>query len=154
MKELTATDIIKLLNLEPLPVEGGFLRQTWSTKNGTAIYYLITPESWSSFHLLDRVEIWHFYAGSPLKQLLLHSNGKVEARCLGSDLKASQLPQSICPSGAWQSTRLIEGGNWALCGTTMSPPFVSNEYHHGNPEELLKLFPDAADLIKEYYENA
>ena len=64
----TAEEIIKKLDLKPLPGEGGFYRETYKsdinlpaqifgldTKSvrhiSTAIYYLVIPESFSSLHV-------------------------------------------------------------------------------------------------------
>ncbi|MGZ3733405.1 MAG: cupin domain-containing protein, partial [Bdellovibrionota bacterium] len=54
---MTAVEICRLLQLEPLQPEGGFFRQTFKDANmvgsraaSTCIYYLLTAESFSAFH--------------------------------------------------------------------------------------------------------
>lgn len=150
MKRMTVNEIITAFNLIPLSEEGGFFGQTWKADCGTAIYYLITPESWSSFHLLKSVEVWHFYYGDPVKQIQLFADGRAESYELGFNPEAGTFPQLITPANVWQSTRLVEGGEWALCGNTMAPPFLESEYVHGNSESLLKQYPEHEVLIKEF----
>ena len=41
----------------------------------TAIYYLLTPESFSSIHRVRSDEVFHFYAGDPVEMLQLRSDG-------------------------------------------------------------------------------
>src|SRR5690606_20477188 len=69
---MTGEEIAELLVLEPLPVEGGLIRQTLADGAQTAIYYLVVPPDFSAMHLLPGPEVWHFYGGAPLELLLLH----------------------------------------------------------------------------------
>jgi hypothetical protein len=163
----TPQAIIELLHLQPLPVEGGYFRQTWiadeaipagalptryarSKPVGTAIYYLLTDEagSFSAFHRLPTDEVYHFYLGDPVEQWLLHEGGRVERVLLGPDLDAGQCVQHVAPRGAWQGSRLVPGGRFALLGTTMAPGFDPEDYESGVREGLITSHPDAADIIR------
>ncbi|MEM1363240.1 MAG: cupin domain-containing protein, partial [Pseudomonadota bacterium] len=69
----SAEDIVKTLNLAPHP-EGGYYRQTWCAEAekgvrpaGTAIYFLLAAGQKSHWHKVDSAEMWHYYAGAPLK---------------------------------------------------------------------------------------
>ncbi|HAK45168.1 MAG TPA: hypothetical protein DCO79_04510 [Spirochaeta sp.] len=150
MKRITADEIIKALDLIPLTTEGGFFRQTWRDEYGTVIYYLITPESWSSLHRLTIAETWHFYAGDPLKQLQIFPDGRTERVEFSTELLNGQRPQLICPADVWQATRLAEGGEWALTGTTMAPGYTEDCIEFTDPEELAGAFPQHMELIKEF----
>lgn len=150
MKNLDMKDVIKKLNLVPLQPEGGYFSQTWKTEDGTAIYYLVTPESWSGLHLLSITEIWHFYCGEPLIQLQLYPDGRAECVKMGADLLEGQVPQVICPDGVWQATRLAPGCRWALTGTTMAPPYTDECIRFPEDGELERLFPQHKELIKEF----
>ncbi len=129
--EMTADDIIALLGLEPLPGEGGFYRQTWSSRGtegspdplGTAIYYLVTPDSWSALHRLTLDEVFHVYLGDPCEMVMLSNTGELVEVRLGADIAAGEKVQHVVPAGWWQGTRLADGGSWALLGTTMAPGF-------------------------------
>jgi predicted cupin superfamily sugar epimerase len=147
---LTAGEVIRLLSLSPLPKEGGFYRQTIKTDHYTAIYYLVTPESFSAFHRLSFDEVWHFYAGDPAMQMQLLPGGTVEIFELGRSPEKGRLPQLLSPAHCWQATRLISGGRWALFGTTMAPPFSADDYQHGDIEQLIRDYPEYEQQIREF----
>jgi predicted cupin superfamily sugar epimerase len=79
---MTADEIKTLLKLEPHPIEGGWFRRTYTSAGqwiargiraqGTAIYYLLEPGTFSEMHVLDSDEIFHFYLGDPVEMLQLH----------------------------------------------------------------------------------
>ncbi len=154
-----------MLRLEPLPVEGGFFRETYrsrwlvsaeylpegirgSRSIGTAIYYMITPETFSALHRLPTTEIFHFYLGSPVVMLQLLQDGGSRIITLGSDLASGHQPQVVVRGGVWQGSRLAPGGEFALLGTTMSPGFDSADYEHGNPDQLIAEYPSQAKMIR------
>lgn len=153
---LSAQQVIDLLGLTPHPEEGGFYRETWRSEDsiktlpasyqgprayGTAIYYLLTPQTFSHMHLLDSVEVFHAYAGDAVEQLQLHPDGSARVVTLGTDLAVGQVPQEIVPAGVWQGARLAPGGQWALLGCTVSPGFDFADYHHGDRADLAHRWP-------------
>jgi uncharacterized protein len=142
---MTADEIKQLLQLEPLPMEGGFFRETYrsrwrvsaeclpegirsSRSISTAIYYLITPETFSALHRLPGTEVFHFYLGDPVIMLQLCPDGSSRSVTLGTDLIAGQQPQVVVRGQIWQGCKLAPGGNFALMGTTMSPGFDHADY--------------------------
>jgi predicted cupin superfamily sugar epimerase len=159
-----AEDIIKLLQLQPHPKEGGYFRETYRSADSfsdlpsryrgkrsasTAIYYLLTPETFSAMHRLASDEIFHFYMGSPVEMLQLFPDGQGKIVGLGSDLKAGQSPQVIVPAGVWQGSRLVAGGSFALMGTTVAPGFDFADYESGEREKLIEQYPQFAKMIRE-----
>jgi predicted cupin superfamily sugar epimerase len=148
----TAREVIELLSLEPLPREGGFYRETYRSAvrvghkaASTAIYYLLTPDTCSALHRLPTDEVYHFYAGGPVRLLILgQGNGRVVA--LGADLAAGLRPQAVVPAGAWQGSYL-DSGDFALLGTTMAPGFDFSDYEPADRAALLREYPGFADLI-------
>ncbi len=161
---LSADDIIKIFALKPLPMEGGYYSETWRSNEivahsalpdryradksfGTAIYYLLTPDTRSALHRLPTDEIFHFYLGDPVEMLLLHENGKGEIITLGSDIESGQQIQFVVPRGVWQGSHLIEGGRFGLMGTTVAPGFDFEDYEAGNFGILSTAYPDCTDLI-------
>ncbi len=123
---LDAADVIRLLALEPHP-EGGHFRETFrdadghgGRAHGTAIYYLLAQGERSHWHRVDAAEIWHFYAGAPLR-LDVSGAGMARSHTLGPDLLASHAPQAIVPARAWQAAESL--GAWTLVGCTVSPGF-------------------------------
>src|SRR6201991_2363177 len=80
--------VATLLGLEPLPGEGGLFRRTHLDAHSSAIYYLLLAPDFSALHRLDSTETYHWYAGTPLRLLLLHPDGEVAEPVLGPDLAA------------------------------------------------------------------
>jgi hypothetical protein len=151
--------IKKLLGLEPHPVEGGFFRRTYTSPGtvelergeraqGTAIYYLLGPETFSEMHVLASDEIFHFYLGDPVEMLQLYPSGRSALFTLGQDLSAGQHVQLAVPAGVWQGTRLAGDGKVALLGCTVTPGFDFADYRNASAEELIAKWPQEADRIR------
>ena len=146
---LTAEAIIELLGLAPLEGEGGFFRQTWIRSAGseepqaepeaTCIYYLITPDSFSTLHRLRHDEMFHFYLGDPCISTMIAPDGTLHRATLGHDLLGGMQVQHLVPGGYWQATRLIEGGRFALLGTTMSPGYHPSGFELAQAGDLVDL---------------
>lgn len=164
---MTADEVKQLLQLVPLSIEGGFFRETYrsrwnvsaeylpdgfrgSRSIGTAIYYMITPDTYSPLHRLPGTEVFHFYLGDPVLMLQLCPDGTSHTVMLGPDILNGQQPQVVVRGHVWQGCRLTEGGRWALMGTTMSPGFDYADYENANREQLSTQYPGAAGLIKDY----
>ena len=156
---MTADEVIARLQLQPHPVEGGFFRETYRCADSldrdgdrrsisTAIYYLLTPKTVSALHRLPGDEVFHFYAGDPVRMLQLWPDGTTRTLTLGTDLKAGQVPQLVVPGGVWQGSVLIDGGSWALLGATMAPGFDYADYVGGNRAELTARYPGEAPMIE------
>ena len=146
---LTAEKIIHLLELKPLPVEGGYYRETYRSGSSlaTAIYYLLTPDTFSALHRLRSDEIYHFYLGDPVEMLLLHADGSGKLIKLGTDLMKDMRPQFVVPGGVWQGSKLLTGGKFALLGTVMAPGFELSDYEAGNRKGLLETYGQYRDLV-------
>lgn len=163
----TAEEIIKKLDLKPLPEEGGYYRETYRSEGdglpakdyginadtnrsvSTAIYYLVTPDNFSSIHRVKSDEVFHFYAGDSVEMIQFDELGKLERFTLGDDVMSGELPQIVVPKHFWQALRLKEGGSWALFGTTVAPGFEFEDFEIGTRQEMLKQFPHLeADIIR------
>src|SRR3984885_10568177 len=105
---MTADDVKKLLGLRPHPREGGWYVRTYEAaetvgaeaygdrryagtrRTGTAIYYLLEPETFSEMHRLKSDEVFHFYAGEAVEMLQLTANRRGERGVIGTDLARGQ----------------------------------------------------------------
>jgi predicted cupin superfamily sugar epimerase len=89
---ITLEQIKLLFNLKPLQAEGGYFAETYRSHHlipedalpkgyegkralSTAIYYLLTPDTFSALHRLPTDEIYHFYLGDPVEMLQLFPDG-------------------------------------------------------------------------------
>ena len=156
---ITAEYVIKILNLQKHPTEGGYFLETYRAKEtivdenrgkrsySTAIYYMLTGDTFSEMHRLGIDEIFHFYLGDAVEMLHLYPNGQGKRVFLGTDLKRGKIPQVLIPAGVWQGARLVPGGTFALMGTTMAPGFEYPDYQSGSRKELIGLYPEFKELI-------
>jgi predicted cupin superfamily sugar epimerase len=161
----TAAQIIERLKLVPLTIEGGYYRETYravlsipaaglpTDYNGdrnvsTAIYYLLTPDTFSAIHIIKSDEVFHFYAGDAVEMLQLWPDGSARVAIISNDLAAGHEPQLVVPAGIWQGCRLVRGGTWALMGCTVAPGFDYADFALANREELIALHPAHAELIE------
>lgn len=147
--------IVDKLGLVPLEGEGGMYRCTYEgrekedgEKEYSAIYYMLTRETFSHMHRLRDNELYHFYMGDALELLLLYPDGTFEVKYLGTDLQKGQTPQVMVPAGTWQGARVTEAGDYCLCGTTMTPAYTQEEYEQGECRELCRMYPEAAEMIR------
>ncbi|KPJ97885.1 MAG: hypothetical protein AMS20_16690 [Gemmatimonas sp. SG8_28] len=159
---MTAERLIRLLDLAPHPEEGGFFRETYRSSttfepgapftgtrsHGTAIYYLLTWDTYSAMHRLPGDEVFHFYMGDPVEMLMLPPAGDGDVVVLGQDIAAGMKLQHVVPGGTWQGSRLAAGGAWALLGATMAPGFDYADYVAGSAS-LLDAYPAHRAMIQQ-----
>jgi uncharacterized protein len=161
---VTADELIAALGLRPLPLEGGYYRETYRSADllpagalpryttpkaaATAIYYLLTPDTFSALHRLPADEVFHFYLGGPVRMLQLLPDGRGQVLTLGPDVTAGQRPQVVVPRGVWQGSSLLPGSPFALLGTTVAPGFDFADYEAGDRDTLTRQYPDFADAIR------
>jgi predicted cupin superfamily sugar epimerase len=163
----TTEELIRFLHLEPLPREGGWYRETYRSalqlpthvltpryhaarSAGTAIYYLLTPDTFSALHRLPADEVFHFYLGDPVEMLQLAPTPEDGGRIvtLGSDVLTGQEVQTVVPAGVWQGSILRAGGAFALMGTTMAPGFDFADYEAAQRDVLSAAYPTFAERIR------
>lgn len=150
-----AQSLIESLDLKPLPLEGGYFRETYRSDRkiggskdvSTCIYFLLTDETFSAFHRLPSDEIWHFYSGDPVDLYTIDEGGQLTVHKLSSQIASGIAPQVVVKSGCWQAANLSEGGRFALLGCTVAPAFDFEDYEHGRRDHLLERFPQHRDEI-------
>jgi len=163
--DLSAQEVKNLLGLKPHPREGGWYVRTYEAgemvaaeafadgryasarRTGTAIYYLLEPDTFSEMHRLQSDEAFHFYAGDAVEMLQLREGGRGAVVVIGNDLVRGERPQVVVERGVWQGSRLVAGGKWALLGCTVSPGFEFEDYETGVREELSARWPEFAAEI-------
>ena len=152
-------DVIEKLQLEPLPLEGGYFRRSYETEQeldlgkgfkqplGTAIYFLLTPNNFSALHWLEEDELYHFYLGDPVELFELTPNKPIKRTILGPAIDQGHQVQYPVLRKQWHGSRLIIGGQWALLGTTMAPGFSWEDFKLGERDALIQAFPDCKSTI-------
>ena len=135
--ELDVEDIISALGLLPHP-EGGLFSETYRhtpAEGGrgasTAIYYVLRAGERSHWHRVDADEMWHWYAGAPLRLSICEPALEPIDHHLGQDILAGQRPQILVPKAAWQSAESL--GDWTLLGCTVAPAFEFSGFELAPP---------------------
>ena len=162
---ISSAEVIEKLGLEPLEFEGGYYRRTFLTERtidldkgysqplGTAIFFLLTPESFSALHWLEEDEIYHFYLGNPVELFEFSNESGMKRTVLGQEISIGHSLQYPVFKHRWHGSRLVEGGEWALLGTTMAPGFVWEDFKLGKRDELISAFPEHRIIIESLTRN-
>ena len=160
----TAAEVIRFFGMKAHPGEGGYYVESYrsgekiaqtalltryrSDRNlGTAILYLLTPDTYSALHRVASDEIFHFYLGDAVTMLQLHPDGSSEVITLGQDILSGQRVQVAVPRDSWQGCFLNKGGKFALMGTTVAPGFETADFEPARRQDLLKRYPSQQNLI-------
>lgn len=92
----------------------------------TAIYFLLARGERSRWHRIDAVEVWHWYAGAPIRLEIAAEKSAGQRVTLGSNLAAGEHPQAVVPANAWQAAASL--GDWTLVGCTVAPGFEFSKF--------------------------
>ena len=158
--------IIDYLGLIPHP-EGGYFKETYRSGHilkgsalpanmkgdrncSTAIYYLLTSDSFSAFHRIKQDEIWHFYAGSPIEIHMINNDGEYNKICLGLELAKGVFPQFTVAANTWFAANIKDNNSYGLVGCTVSPGFDFKDFELGSRDELSRQFPLHKEVIQRY----
>ena len=154
---------IQHLQLQPHP-EGGFYRETYRSNEtiasgglpgrfsgersiSTAIYFLLRSEDRSLFHRIKSDELWHFYAGSPLKIYVLEGPQLI-TYTLGSNPENGESLQVIVPANCWFGAKVEQPESYTLSGCTVAPGFDFRDFEFAKRESLFVQFPDQKNIIE------
>lgn len=164
-KRPSAEDLKRMLQLEELPLEGGYYRQTYvaddeilkehlperyaeNKSTCSAILFLLTPESFSALHKLPTDEIYHYYLGDPAELYELLPDGTASKVILGADIVNGHKVQHVARRDAWQGSRVAPGGEWTLLGTTMAPGYTQADFELGSAASLISKYPSQEQIIR------
>ena len=167
--DLAAADIIRLFDLKPLPVEGGYFRETYTghlqlpasvlpssirseRPVKSVILYLLTAETQSRLHRLESDEVWHFYLGDGVDLHVFGTDVDYTRIELGHDLLDGQTVQAVVPAHSWFGARLQSGGSWALMACSLAPAYSDDDFSLPDDAEfddLLTRFPCQRAILHE-----
>ena len=166
---LTAADVIRILDLAPLPVEGGYFRETYTSElhlpanvlppeivsnrsASSVIYYLLTADSKSRLHRLVTDEMWHFYMGDSVELFVFGPDDDYAKFELGHYILQGQTVQAVVPAKSWFGARLQDGGEWALMACSLAPAYSEEDFSMPDAAEfdaLLARFPAQEQILRD-----
>jgi uncharacterized protein len=136
---MTVEELVQKVGLAAHP-EGGWYREVYRDDAVSTIHYVMQAGSLAPLHRVHgRVELWHFYGGSPVE---VHTIIAEQHACtvLGPDS-----PLVVVPPGAWQATRAGDGVAW--CGATVAPAFDFAAWEMPSRQELERVLPAALHAV-------
>lgn len=159
---ITARYWIEKLGLQQHP-EGGWYKEVYrspgvipadGTDNfpasrcfSTSIYFMLPGDDFSAFHRIKSDEIWHFYDGSPAIIYSISPGGILTSHHLGRNTENSESLQVVIHAGHWFGAKVSEQDSYFLAGCTVSPGFDFRDFEMGKRSELLKAYPQHAEII-------
>lgn len=145
-------EVIQKLGLSPLVGEGGMWARVYASDEYVkanefktrdtdrpicnTIYFLLTPNSFSSMHKLKSDEIWYYHMGPSLKMLLINEDGTCETKVLGPHIEKGERPQIVVKRGTWQGATMAEDDEYTLVSTSEAPAYCDSDYTLGTFDEL------------------
>lgn len=155
-----AERLIARLGLQPHP-EGGYYRETYRAADivhrtgasagrsaSTAIYYLLCDDAWSAWHRIRSDEVWHFYAGGPLRVHVLDGQGGLVTHRLGNAIVDPDCVfQAVVPAGCWFAAERVHADRYTLAGCTVAPGFEFSEFELADADRLAADHPAHRALI-------
>jgi uncharacterized protein len=156
-------NLVKILKLEPHP-EGGYYKESYRSQGiigfndptsnfsgernyCTAIYYMLTTDTFSAFHRIKQDEIWHYYDGLPIQIHEIKSNGDYLITTLGREVVKGEQPQFVVPAGSWFGVSIVGDNGYALLGCTVAPGFDYTDFELADRANLISEFPHHAEII-------
>ncbi len=156
---MTTAELIRLLELEPHPTEGGYFRRTYKSDlrcdcgSGsrpllTSIYYLLTQDSPGGFLHRNKSDILHYHQlGAAVKYLVISPEGILAERILGPDIAHGETLQLLVPGGWWKASQLC-GGDYALISEAVAPGFDYTDNEIATEEMARQNWPEIFDMLK------
>ncbi|MEK4231185.1 cupin domain-containing protein [Solibacillus sp. FSL H8-0538] len=162
--EFTAQYFIEKLQMEAHP-EGGYFKSTFRADEQltcaqgerplfTSIYFLLGSNDISHLHRLQSDELWYYHGGSALTVHIIHADGHYEAKKLGLNIEAGEVPQVLVPKQAIFGSSVEEQDTFSLVGCMVAPGFDFADFELFTQTELLEKYPQhEAVICKMAYET-
>jgi uncharacterized protein len=156
-----AQELIRLLKLEVLPKEAGYLGIIGKSAQVVTVkgrplavqsqnYYMLTREQPINYlHWLASDDTHILIEGGPVDYFIFHPDGRAEKLTLGMDLAHGERPVIAVPGGCWKALRLRDGASYALMANTLSPEFTPDRVRIGEGPVWLKRYEGKAPWANE-----
>jgi len=163
MMTMNIQNIIEKYHLQP-HIEGGFYAETFRSKVNipgdatvcnsedrnlyTSIYYMISGEDISRFHVLRSDEMWFYHGGATMFIHCIDSQGKYTKHNLG--LNTNDQPQLIIEAGIMFAAECSDKTSYSLVSCVVIPGFDFKDFRMIPKKELLELNPDIPIIIEKF----
>ncbi len=155
--QYSAQYFIDKLNLAEHP-EGGYYISSFRSADEmavrdvtrpiyTSIYFLLRSQDISHLHRLKSDELWYYHAGSPLTVHMIYPDGTYEAKKLGLNMEAGEVPQVAVPKNTIFGSSVEDTNTFSLVGCMVAPGFDFADFELFTQEELLADYPQLEAVI-------
>ena len=157
-----ARAIAKKLNLEPIPVEGGYYASTFrspdtiesptrlgggSRKVASTIYFMLYKD-FNTMHRMRTNEIWCYHGGATLTLYELKNDGTLITHKLGNVLEAKEnQPQVVIEAFSWMAAELTNENDYVLVTCCVAPGWEPTDYEFANLNDMCAKYPEHKDLF-------
>jgi len=151
-----ARELIRMLKLEVLPKESGYLGIIGKSAQVVSVdgrdlavqsqnYYMLTRNLPVNYlHWLAPDDTHILIEGGPVDYFIFHPDGRAEKISLGMNLAAGERPVVAVPGGCWKALELRDGASYALMANTLSPEFTPDRVKIGAGGDWVKRFAGSA----------
>lgn len=156
--KLKVDSLVKDYEMLPHP-EGGWFKENYRSEVNltvagkkrnilTSIYFLLTSENVSRFHVLKSEELWYYHAGSALTVHCISPAGEYYQLKIGPNFKAGEQFQAVVPAGTIFGSTVDEIDQFSLVGCAVAPGFDFEDFQLFSEAELLNKYPTHESIIK------
>ena len=160
-----ADDLIKTLNLVPLPLGGLYaesLRAATTVKplDGSGrevrdaysvIYLLLRGSDINAWHKMKSGETYFFHKGSHLILHLIFEDGRYERKTIGDPTVDCEARfHRHVPKNVWFALELEDKTTYCVFSEAAGPGFDYKDMEIGEREHLIKDFPQHKDVIEKF----
>jgi uncharacterized protein len=166
---MTPDEVRNLLKLEP-HATCGFVRVTFMSEKriapggmpppfaegrptGSALYFMVTPDSPVRLHRIHNDQLYHYYLGDPIDVLMLHADGTTKRAVVGPDLRAGQCLQLLIPGNTFHTARIVGGRCWFLGAGIEWPGVEPADVEIGDVDALGAKYPDVANDLRAFQQG-
>lgn len=157
-----AKAIAKKLNLEPIPVEGGYYalkfrspdeiespkRLAGGPRSVVSTIYFMLYRDFNTMHRMRTNEIWCYHGGATLTLYEIKDDGTLIAHKVGDVLEAEEnQSQVVIEANSWMAAELENKNDYVLVTCCVAPGFDVRDYEFANRDTMCKKYPQYKDLF-------
>lgn len=160
-----ADELIKKLNLVPLPI-GGFYAESMHAKTTvkpldnsgrevrdaySVIYLLLRGSDINAWHKMKSEETYFYHKGSHIILHMIAEDGKYETKIIGDPLLDPKAHFHYhVPKNVWFALELEDKTGFCVFSEAAGPGFEYEDFEGGEREKMLRLFPQHKEVIEKF----
>lgn len=110
---------------------------------------MLEDKNKSHFHRIQSDELWFFHQGEALEILILQ-NKMLKTITVGNRVENGEIPQVTIAANTWFAVKIKSESGFSLVSCTVAPGFDFLDFELAKRDELVKQFPDQANIINEF----